>query len=72
MFNENKFKFIIKGKYDDEIGAIHDITLEGKGAGDALINALVLACVSFARKYDISEKEVIRAIKETFKEEGEK
>lgn len=68
---QSKFKFMVKGKYEKNIGAIKDITMNGKGSADALINAMVLGLVSFATEYDVSEKEVINAIKETFQEEKE-
>ena len=68
MFNKNKFNFKIKGKFDEEREALFDVTLEGKGDSEAIMNALVLAVSSFAIECESTEKELISAIKETFKE----
>ena len=68
MFNKNKFNFKIKGKIDEEKGALLDVTLEGKGDSEAIMNALVLAVSSFAIECESTEKQLISAIKETFKE----
>lgn len=68
MFNKNKFSYKIKGKFDEEREALLDVTLEGKGDSEAIMNALVLAVSSFAIECESTEKQLISAIKETFKE----
>lgn len=68
MFNKNKFNFEIKGKFDKEKEALVDVTLEGRGDNEAIMNALVLAVSSFAIECESTEKQLISAIKETFKE----
>lgn len=75
MFNKYKYKITITGRYDPNLDAIVDNTVKGIGDEDALMNAMVMGCVSFAYDNGISQNEVISAIKQTFKEfrkEGEK
>ena len=68
MFNKNKFSYKIKGKFDEEKSALIDVTMEANGDGEAIMNALVLAVSSFAIECESTEKQLISAIKETFKE----
>lgn len=68
MFNKNKFSYKIKGKIDEEKGALIDVTMEANGDGEAIMNALILAVSAFAIECESTEKELISAIKETLKE----
>ena len=68
MFNKNKFNFKIKGKFDEEKSALIDVTMKADGDGEAIMNALVLAVASFAVECESTEKELISAVKDTFRE----
>lgn len=68
MFNKNKFRHEIKGKLDEEKNALIDVTMKANGDGEAIMNALVLAVASFAIECKSTEKELISAVKETYKE----
>lgn len=75
MFNKNKFTYKIKGKIDEEKEALIDVTMQGSGDGEAIMNALILAVSSFAIECGSTEEQLISAIKETLKElktKGEK